>query len=374
MNNFDDIIKKACKREIEENLDYENMIKKAINSNNYKMPFLNKVAVLILSLVMSGTVVLATTYVVYEKIWKEPEKISEEEMELEVQKVKEPITEEEKKSLIKEEQAIQIANDILKKIGYEEAIIEETNIIRGYDSKKHYLLKGEGVTINLNPDTGAFEYFSNDSMENKKIKCDDISEEEARKIAEEIYIKLNVISENDGYEIMTAEKINMASGNVVNDMWQVSYARKDGDFFDKDTRFTTCFYVQNGKPIYYIIKGKVENNIENNPIVLSKEEAIKIAVEKEKEFSNLEIIETTAENEIKKSNIFIYALENNITNENGEYKIEEVTRNVWVVQIKHIKENKPRSSELEIVKEMYDKKYYIDATTGEIIGGEQAEY
>ena len=211
-------------------------------------------------------------------------------------------------------------------------------------------------------------------MENKKIKCDDISEEEARKIAEEIYIKLNVISENDGYEIMTAEKINMASGNVVNDMWQVSYARKDGDFFDKDTRFTTCFYVQNGKPIYYIIKGKVENNIENNPIVLSKEEAIKIAVEKEKEFSNLEIIETTAENEIKKSNIFIYALENNITNENGEYKIEEVTRNVWVVQIKHIKENKPRSSELEIVKEMYDKKYYIDATTGEIIGGEQAEY
>lgn len=374
MNNFDDIIKNACKREIEETLDYENMIKKAINSNSYKIPFFNKVAVLILSLVMSGTVVLATSYIVYENIWKEPEKISEEEMEIEVQKVKEPIKEEEKKLLIGEEEAIKIANDILKKIGYEESIIEKADIIRGYDSKKHYLLNGENVTINLDAETGTFEYFSNDSIKNEKIECDNISEEDAIKIAKEIYIKLNVISENDGYEIMSAEKINMASGNVVNDMWQVSYARKYGDFFDKDTRFTTCFYVQNGKPIYYIIKGKVENNIENNPIILSKEEAIKIAIEKEKEFSNLEIIEATAENEIKKSNIFIYALENNITNENGEYKIEEVTRNVWVVQIKHSKENKPRSSELETVKMMYDKKYYIDATTGEIIGGEQAEY
>lgn len=49
-------------------------------------------------------------------------------------------------------------------------------------------------------------------------------------------------------------------------------------------------------------------------------------------------------------------------------------RNVWVVDVKHNKETKPKDAEIETVKKLYNKKYYIDATTGEIIGGEQSEY
>ena len=73
-------------------------------------------------------------------------------------------------------------------------------------------------------------------------------------------------------------------------------------------------------------------------------------------------------------NIFIYALENNITNDNGEYQLDDISRNVWVVEIKHNKDSKPKDSELETVKQLYNKKYFIDATTGEIIGGEQSEF
>ena len=116
------------------------------------------------------------------------------------------------------------------------------------------------------------------------------------------------------------------------------------------------------------------NNFENNPIIITKEEAIEIATNKEKEFSNLEISDTTADLSIEKMNIFIYCLENNITNENGEIKTEDITRNVWVVDVKHNKETKPKDAEIETVKKLYNKKYYIDATTGEIIGGEQSEY
>ena len=72
-------------------------------------------------------------------------------------------------------------------------------------------------------------------------------------------------------------------------------------------------------------------------------------------------------------NIFIYCLENNIINENGEIKTDDITRNVWVVDVKHNKETKPKDAEIETVKKLYNKKYYIDATTGEIIGGEQLE-
>ena len=73
-------------------------------------------------------------------------------------------------------------------------------------------------------------------------------------------------------------------------------------------------------------------------------------------------------------NMFIYCLENNLTNENGEMKIEDISRNVWVVNIEHNKDSKPKDAMLETVKNLYNKKYYIDVTTGEIIGGEQSEF
>ena len=36
--------------------------------------------------------------------------------------------------------------------------------------------------------------------------------------------------------------------------------------------------------------------------------------------------------------------------------------------------SKPKDGNLETVKSQYNKKYYIDTTTGEIIGGEQSEF
>ena len=71
---------------------------------------------------------------------------------------------------------------------------------------------------------------------------------------------------------------------------------------------------------------------------------------KKKKFSNLEISDTTADLSIEKMNIFIYCLENNITNENGEIKTDDITRNVWVVDVKHNKETKPKDAEIETVK------------------------
>ena len=75
-------------------------------------------------------------------------------------------------------------------------------------------------------------------------------------------------------------------------------------------------------------------------------------------------------------NTFIYCLENNIENQSS-IKIEDRIRNVWVIKIEH--EKTPQNtdetlSDMEYVKEYMSKKYFIDATTGEIIGGEQAKF
>ena len=264
-------------------------------------------------------------------------------------------------------------------MGYERIAFKEVNIVRGYDSKNHYILSTEtdstkGIVINLNAVNGAFEYFCDNDIISKNIICDDISEEDAKNIASDIYKKLNIIQENDIYEIMSAKKQTMASGSDTNDMWQVSYAKKYNNTFDKDTAFSTAFSVVDEKVMIYIIKGKSEDNFENNSITLSKENAIEIAVTKEKEFSSLEISEVSAYLSIEKMNIFIYALENNIKNDDGEYQLDDIDRNVWVVEIKHNKDSKPRDAELETVKQLYNKKYFIDSTTGEIIGGEQSEF
>lgn len=119
---------------------------------------------------------------------------------------------------------------------------------------------------------------------------------------------------------------------------------------------------------------KNEDNYEKNPIVISKEEAIEIAKNKENEFSNIRISNVSAELSIEKMNIFIYCLENNVTNEKGELKTTDTTRNVWVVNIEHDKNTIPKDGNIETVKKFYNKKYFVDATTGEIIGGEESEF
>ncbi len=349
---------------------------KEMKQNTKKL--VNIVATVVIAIIFSVGTVYAGT-VIYEKIWKEPTRISQEEFNKEVEKINEPITSEEKEEMIKEEKAIEIASKILQNLGYDNITFKNVNIVRGYDSKNHYILSTEtelskGIVVNLNTLNGEFEYFCDNDVILKDIQCDNISEEVAKSIANDIYKKLNIIPEDYGYEIISAKKQNIASGNIVNDIWQVSYAKKYNNVFDEETTFSTAFKIIDGKTIIYIIKGKNEEDFENNSVIITKDEAIRIASEKEKEFSTLEISEVRAELSIKKMNIFIYALENNVTNNNGEYQVDNIVRNVWVVEIKHNKDSKPRNSELETVRQLYNKKYYIDTTTGEIIGGEQAEF
>ena len=166
----------------------------------------------------------------------------------------------------------------------------------------------------------------------------------------------------------------MAFREHINSLWEVSFGKMYNGNYDKSNISTICFSICDNNIVISSITFIDNNNFENNPIIITKEEAIEIATNKEKEFSNFEISDTTADLSIEKMNIFIYCLENNITNENGDIKTGDITRNVWVVDVKHNKEAKPKDAEIETVKKLYNKKYYIDATTGEIIGGEQSEY
>ena len=104
---------------------------------------------------------------------------------------------------------------------------------------------------------------------------------------------------------------------------------------------------------------------------MEREEAKNIAISKEKELSNIEISNVTVKKSIEKMNTFIYCLENNIEIFSS-VKGDDRVRNVWVVEIDHVggMDNVFKVAEgFDGIKEYADKQYYIDATTGEIIGG-----
>ena len=385
MNEFDEKIKKVMKKEIQKPFSYEYAIKNAFyrkEKNKHKNLFL-KIATTMVCFMMGCTVVMASSYIIYEKIWKEPIKFSQEEEQeywKEQEKIiKENIVDEEKLSFITEEEAIEQANVILNKLDYENQSFKSIELIRDYNKNIHYVLStgsevGQGILIHLNPINGELEYFCDNEVGKESIKCDEIAEDEIKEIANRTYAELGIIHENDNnYQIVEVQRQFEAINGVMHDMWQVSYGKTYDGLIDRDSMFSTCFSVINGKKIFYIIKGKTDSTFNSNEIVLSEESAKEIAIKKEEQFSNLDISEVNAKLSIEKMNSFIYYLENNSEYTDELYKVNDISRIVWVVEVKHDKKERITKTDLKTIKELYNKKYYIDASTGEIIGGEQAE-
>ena len=372
---FENKIKGVLKKEVEKPLSYDYAIKNAFynSKNKRKSNLLLKLATTTSCLIMICTGVFATSYIVYEKVWKKPVIVNQEEENSNVEK---EISKEEKENYISEEDAIKIANEVINKLDYKNIQISNVDLKRKYNNEYsgHYILRSNNILITINAETGKLEYFGDSSINNRDIKCDEISETQVNEIAREIYNKLGLFDNENKYEIVNTKKVDMAFGEHINSLWEVSFGKMYNGTYDKSNISTICFSICDNNIVISSITFIDNNNFENNPIIITKEEAIEIATNKEKEFSNLEISDTTADLSIEKMNIFIYCLENNITNENGEIKTDDITRNVWVVDVKHNKETKPKDAEIETVKKLYNKKYYIDATTGEIIGGEQSEY
>ena len=372
---FDNQIKNILKQDIEKPMKYEYTIKNFTYKKNDRK-IVKKVSTIIATLLISSTVtVFGVSHIVKNKIWKSPKVINDKnEYIKEIEnKVKEPISEEEKIGFISEDTALKSCNDILEILGYTDKMcLENIELIRDYDNNVHYKAYVNEILINLNPYTGKLEYFSDDNIVSKKWNFDEITDEKAKEIAIKTYSDLGILEDN--FEISDIKKEKIVFNSIENDMWTVTFCDKYRDLEVEDSKYSTCFNVCDGKVLFYIIKGKENKNLELGKINILESEAVRIASNKEKEFSNLEISEITSELSIKKMNIFVYCLENNISDNYDLYKIDDVNRLVWVVEIKHNKDKKVTDTSLEAIKEYYNKRYFIDAETGEIIGGEQAEW
>ena len=337
--------------------------KENIKKTNKNIPKL--VATFVITTIVTGGLVYATGNAIYEKIWKQPETY---EFSYEV-------TEKDKENAISEEEARKKAEEYLRKIGLEDEI-------SGLGLMKSW--RGNDVIWDIGFTKGTMQMDSKGNFQSLNIPSYNykipynygITREEARKTAKELLLKYNPNNNSDEYELVSLKR------NMENDeasyIWYADFYKKYGDLYNQYEKISIG-WVPTINGLYSL---NIENSkYENNEQKISKEDAIKIATEKDKKIeTRYNIASTEAEIGIDKMNTDVVYREKNLEDyekgtinfepdENGTYKIKEDAefykvdnrvRKVWEVTIYY-----------DYYKYDYPERYvyYVDATTGEIIGG-----
>lgn len=335
-----------------------------------KMPKIKNIpkvaATIVMTIGLTSGLVFASS-VVYEKVWKEPE----------TYEYSQELTDEEKKNAISEEEAKNKATEYLNKIGLNSEAIKVSLMKDTYENEVMWDIYFNSGSMILNS-KGEFESLNIPSYSYKIPYDYGITKAEARATARELLAKYNPNDNNDEY-ILVSLRGNMETDEA-SYIWYATFYKKYGDLINKYESIDIG-WVPTINGLYSL---RYENlKYENNGQIISKEEAIKIAVEKDKKIETRHNIESTeAEIGIDKMNTDVIYREKNIEEyekgtinftpvEDGTrevkddavfYKVDNRVRKVWEVTLYYdyfkYKENGP---------ERYV--YYIDTTTGEILGG-----
>lgn len=385
MNNGYDKIDNLFFQYFENNQEVPNIITNGIETAMYNkkhkyemIELIKKIIITIVSFLTVTSGIAFASYTVYEKIWKEPKKYATSDDYLNSLPSKE-ISEDEKRNLITENDAKNIALNFLNKLGYENQTINSIELKRDYSQPmdSYYMAKTEsdyekGLMVLIDSKNGYIEYFNDLDLKYKDLNQDIITEEQAKQIAVDTYEKLE-LNKND-YELYSIKKDEYVFENNTKTLWGATFLKKENNVYNKYENFSVAFIVVDNKIMYDTINISKSTEKVNNPIIIKEESAIEIAKNKELEFTNTEITNIKSELSIEKMNTLVYQLEYEIY-DTMDLQIEENIRNVWKVSIEHKnkKDFNIYSNPNQFMKENLNKEFYIDATTGEIIGGKFKE-
>lgn len=345
------------------NFEEEEMELKKTKNNISKM-----VSTFLLVICITGGIVYAAGTTI-EKIWKEPE----------TYKVNDKISQEEKEECISKEKAKEIGNLYLKEIGFENETIQNLELKKNFWEKENiWNMSSDKVILNIDGITGKIKSIQI-STENYTIPNNyGINRIEARKVAKELLEKYRPKGDNGEYELVKLTS-NMETDEA-SYIWYSVFYKRYGELLNPYESISIG-WIPTINGLYSL--SFQSDTYENNEEKISKEEAIKIATKKDKQIENSKkILEINAEIQIEQMNEKVHLRENNkdeyekgdinmlmqkddeetykLKEDATSYKTDERTRKVWVVVIKYDVPENTAISEFS---------YYIDCTTGEIIGG-----
>lgn len=378
---IDKYIEKAVTQKIEVPESFEKAMREALYSERFykrlrKRKMIRAISTACATVILTSGVAVGG-FIAYEKIWKEPKQYTYEEFKNTI--ANSDVPDEDKESLISEEEAKKNALEIVNNLGYVGEEIESIELDKNNEEiigKIYYVIKtnnqnGQQLNIRINAETGKIEALEDSKNFDNVGNIQEISEEEAKSISLEICKDIEY--EEKDLEMISCEEDFQNRGENIK-LWNTTFFRMYDNVINYYEKLIIRFWVENNEVKIGSISTQDSGKYDNNPRVISEDEAIEIAKNKEKEFTSNEIISIESELGIRKANKVIYELENNLRTSNiiesdeNVYQQDIIIRNVWIIKINH-------EEELNTTVEDYllgsDKQYYIDVTTGEIIGGKQ---
>lgn len=347
--------------EIPEELDV--IIKSGLNKNK-KSYSLNKIIAIACSvLIITSGIVYAGGKIVYENIWKEPQKVTGENAHNnDNQSVP-------KQNTMSEDEARKKGQEILEKFGYGNDRIKTLKLEgnpENYDLT--WCIETEqNISIDFDANGEAIFSIYNNNILNETKNNYKITKEDAENTAKEIV-------KNLGYD---SEKYNYIQVNSDSNIWNVSFYKEYEGIKNPYERIYISFIPQINKICSFII---IDKKFEDNPIMITEEEAKEIALkEEQKNTMKYDIKDIEIKLKIEKMNGFAYLRTNdykqsheqtassNYLYENSVfYRTESQVRRIWLVTIVY---NIPDrfAADFNINDERVS--YFIDVTTGEVIGG-----
>ena len=337
--------------------------------NSIKKVNVIKKSIIIATSILLGSSVVFAAAKTYENIWKQPETY---EFSYE-------LTEQEKKEAISEEEAKKKAVEYLSKIGLDKEINGLTLRKDAYGNEVIWDIGFESGSMTINS-KGKFESLNIPSYNYKIPYNYGITREDARKVAKELLSKYNPNNNDDEYVLVSLR------GNMEEDkasyIWYATFYKKYDDLINQYEKIEIG-WIPTINGLYSLSFGNYK--YENNEQVISKEDAIKIATEKDQKIEKRHNIAfSEAEIGIDKMNTEVIYREQNIeeyekgtinfeTDKSGVYKVKDDSvfykvdnrvRKVWEVTIYYDYIKYKENGRERFV-------YYVDATTGEIIGGDR---
>ena len=334
-----------------------------------KMPKRNLpklVATFVLTTTVTGGLVYATGNTIYDKIWKQPESYN----------ITQNVTDEEKAKCISEEEAENIGNSYLKKIGLNDEIIQNLGLTKEFLSNENvWNMSSQKATITIDGETGKIKSVNIPTWEYKIPYNYGITREEARNVAKELLQKYKPEDDKGKYELISLKRNNEKDEEAY--IWYADFYKRYGDLINPEERISIG-WVPTINGLYSL---NIESNTyEDNEQKISKEDAIKIVTEKEKQIEqNKTIKDTRAEIRIKQMNENVYLRENfKEEYENGTLNMEKTGENTYKLKddaVMYKTEERVRKVWCVVVIYNLDEPYqgytyYVDSTTGEIIGGQ----
>ena len=360
------------KRKAQMKIAISNFEKEEENMNVPKKNILKFVATFIMSIGITSGIVFGGISA-YEKIWKEPQEY----------KFQKDITQKDYENCISEEEAKNIGISYLTQIGYINDNMNSIKLIQGKTTETIiWDLNVGSLSMTIDGLTGKIRSINIPSWANDLSKAKGITVEEAQRTAKELLGKYKTENTNEEYELLSLKGNDEKPENSY--IWYAEFYKMYDGLVNPKERVLIGF-IPTINELYCLEITDIP--YENNEQIITKDEAIKIALEKDKQFEdNSKVKNIIAQIKIEPMNPSVYIREKygkeyesgNLNKERiseNSYKIkdnvvycktEERVRKVWRVNLEY---NVSINSEY-----LRYYTYYIDATTGEIIGGELGTY